>query len=608
MPDQVRVKVFQADGSEDHCWTLPGKSIYQILELMGLDAGGTCPGTGQCGKCKVRVEGQVKPMDATEQAFLMPEEIRNGDRLACYCKIQGEASIYLDLVPSDYNVKHRVLKYKPPADIKSGAAYKTIFITGRQTDSYIPLYDRIQATLPACQLKLSMQNLNDLHKLDRPGRPTLELQALILNEQEVCLVERKRAAILGLALDLGTTSLFASLLNLETGEVLAMASQSNMQRIHGQDIISRLSYVLEHPDGAEALQKILLNNINAMIADLCSQTTYPEERIYKITVVGNPVMLHFFLGLDTAGFCAAPYTGLFSSALEMNAAPIGLQVNPLAKLLVLPQIGGFVGADTTACLLTLSKCFKSTFLLCDIGTNGEIVVCSKGKMWACSAAAGPALEGGALSSGMRAGPGAIEHFSINNKKIEYEVIGGDLPKGMCGSAVIDLLAILLELDGISRDGILQPTAAEHFQLCEDSRGQEIKIVAAETASGNTAIVLNQEDIRQIQLAKGAIRTAIDLLLKEAGLKAADLERIYLAGSFGTYLDAGNLIKIGLLPDIQRDKVINIGNAAAEGAMMALVSKDCLGETMRIKQQVQYLELAKQPAFQEVFLANLAFNR
>lgn len=606
MPDQIKIKVLQTDGSEDSCWTLPGKSVYQVLELMGLNAGGTCAGAGTCGKCKVRVEGQVSRMDASEQSFLMPEEIRNGQRLACCCKVHGEATIYLDLIPSEYNVKQRVLKYKPPAGKRSGAVYKTIFIPGRQSDITIPLYDRIQQALPAYQLNLSMDNLNSLHKIDRPGRPTLELQALILEEQEVCLVEREQAGVLGLALDLGTTSLFASLLDLETGEVLAMAAQSNMQRIYGQDIISRLTYAQQNHDGAEALHIILINNINAMIADMTGQTGHSTDRIYKITAVGNPVMLHFFLGLDTVGFHAAPYVGLFSAAMQINAASLELHVNARAKLHVLPQVGGFVGADTTACLLTLSKCFKNTFLLCDIGTNGEIVICNKGKLWACSAAAGPALEGGALRSGMRAGPGAIEHFSIKDQKLEYEVIGGELPKGLCGSAVIDLIACLLEIDCLSKEGIFTPTIAEYFQAGEGSRGQEIILVAADAASGNTAIVLNQEDIRQIQLAKGAIRTAIDFLLKEAGLQASDLERIYLAGAFGTYLNADSLIKIGLLPEIKREKVVNIGNAAAEGAMMALVSKERLEEATKIKQQLRTVDLANQPGFQEVFIANLGF--
>lgn len=606
MPEQFKVKIIPADARESFFWTLPGKTVYQILEMAGLDTGGSCTGRGTCGKCKVRIEGQVNQMDSNERQYLMPEEIRNGIRLACYCTVHEEISIYLDTIEPGYAAKNRVLKYKPTAGQRSGVESKTIFIPGRSQEGTIPLYDRIQAALPEYRLELTMDNLNTLNKIDRPGRPAMELQAVLFDDKEVRLVERERAVILGLALDLGTTSLFASLLDLESGEVLAMASQSNMQRIYGQDIVSRLSYSMGHGDGAEALHKILINNINGMIADMTNQIGYPITRIFKLSVVGNPVMLHFFLGLETSGFNTAPYTGLFTSALQLSAAQLGLQVNPWASLLVLPQLGGFVGADTTACLLTLSKCFNSTFLLCDIGTNGEIVVCNKGEMWTSSAAAGPALEGGALSSGMRAGPGAIERFKINDKTISYEVIGGGPPKGICGSAGIDLIANLLENSCLSKEGVFTPLVAEYFQLDDGSRGQEIIVVGAEATAGNAPIVLNQEDVRQIQLAKAAIRTAIDFLLKKAGLHAADLEKVYLAGAFGSYMDADNLLAIGLLPDIKREKVVNIGNAAAEGAMMALLSRDYLGEAVRIKQQVRTLELANQPDFQDVFLGNLNF--
>jgi uncharacterized 2Fe-2S/4Fe-4S cluster protein (DUF4445 family) len=386
-----------------------------------------------------------------------------------------------------------------------------------------------------------------------------------------------------------------------------MASQSNMQRIYGQDIMSRLSYALEHEDGAEVLNKVLINNINAMIDDMSRQTGCLPDRIFKVSAAGNPVMLHFFLNLNTAGFGAAPYTGLFADALQLDCSQTGLNINRMAKLLVLPQLGGFVGADTTACLLTLSKCLNTTFLLCDIGTNGELVVCSRGKMWAASAAAGPALEGGALSSGMRAGIGAIERIRMADGKIAYDVIGGGAPKGMCGSAVIDLIAGLLQNGCLDESGVYTEAASEYFQVRSGSRGQEIILLEADATSGNAAIVFNQEDVRQIQLAKSAIRTAVEILLKEAGLKAADLDKVYMAGAFGSYLDALNLIRIGMLPDVKPERIINIGNAAAEGAVMALISHSCLGEAKRIKQQVRTVELANYPRFQELFLHYLGFQ-
>ncbi len=606
MSEQFKVKVLQADGSEKIFWTLPGKKVYQILEMMGSSTGGSCSGKGTCGKCKVRIKGAVSEMEPGEQEYLMQEEIRQGIRLACCCTVMGELTIELDIFLPDYAAKQRVLKYRAGLPGQSGVEYKKFFIPGRQNDLIIPLYDRIQEALPGYELEISQDNLNILNRIDRPGRPTMELNAVIFDNKKVQLVERDKEGLYGLALDLGTTSLFAALLNLETGELLAMASHTNMQRIYGEDIISRLTYALENIDGFQALHKVLINNINAMIEDMSKETGLAMERIFKLCVVANPVMLHLFLGLDASGFGASPYLGLFSDQFQISSRDMGLNVSSLGKIIILPQLGGFVGADTTACLLTLTNSFQSTFLLIDIGTNGELVLCHKGKMWASSAAAGPAFEGGAITSGMRAGPGAIERFILKNGNLEYDVIGAGPARGICGSGLVDLLAVFLEADLLTKEGFFAPSIDEKFQLREGNRGQELILVPVEDTSGATPIVLNQEDIRQVQLAKGAIRTALDLLLLKAHLKPSDLEHVYLAGAFGTYLKAESLIRIDMLPPIDPSRVENIGNAAGDGAIMALMSSDRLQEASKIKKMVTYVELANQSDFQERFLRNLNF--
>ncbi|NLV21378.1 MAG: DUF4445 domain-containing protein [Syntrophomonadaceae bacterium] len=606
MAEQIKVKIVPAEGETSIYWTLPGKTVQQVLEMAGLESGGSCGGKKNCGKCKVRAEGGVSPLEENEQQLLMPEEIRSGERLACYCTITDDTTIYLDLMAPDYTVKKRVIKYKPGQYTRSGVEYKTFFIPGQQQELGLPLFDRLQAALPEYKFELSPDNLNELHKIDRPGRPALELHALVYG-RTVYRVEREKKAALALALDLGTTSLFAALLDLESGEVLATASQSNMQRIYGQDMVSRLAYAKEQRDGEISLHKIMINNINAMIDDMVSQIGQTADRIYKLCAVGNPVMLHFFLGLKTDGFNAAPFSGLFSTSLEIPAAPLELRVNPLARLLIPPQLGGFVGADMTACLITLQNCFNTTFLLCDVGTNSEIVVCNQGEIWTSSAAAGPALEGGALNCGMRAAAGAIERFRINNEKLEYQVIGGTATKGICGSGVVDLLAVLLANDCINQEGTFTARAEEYFPLREGNYGQEIVLLdQAETAT-NTPLIFTQEDVRQIQLAKGAIRTAIDILMKKARLKPSELKNIFIAGAFGSYLDAENLIKIGLLPAVKREKIKNIGNAAAEGAMITLTSNTGMADADQIKKKVHHVELANQPDFQEKFLQNLNFT-
>ncbi|HPF19711.1 MAG TPA: ASKHA domain-containing protein [Syntrophomonas sp.] len=602
MAEQIKVQIVPATGEASVYWALPGKTVQQILEMAGWESGGTCGGQKTCGKCKVRIEGSTSPLEANEQQLLMPEEIRNGGRLACYCTLHGDATVYLDLMPAEQAVKNKITRYRPGQPRHSGVQYKSFFIPGRQAETSVPLLDRLQAALPDTLFELTPENLNELHKIDRPGRPALELHALLINRR-VCHVEKAKKAILGLALDLGTTSLFAALLDLESGQVLTTASQSNMQRIYGQDMISRLAYVQQHPDGAMSLHKIMINNINAMIDDMLSQTSLTGERIWKICAVGNPVMLHFFLGLETDGFYAAPFDGIFAASMEIPAALLELRVNPLARLVIPPQLGGFVGADMTACLITMQNGLQFPFLLCDIGTNSEIAVCSPGGIWTSSAAAGPALEGGALRCGMRAGIGAIERFGFDNERLTYQVIGNTTPKGICGSGAIDLLAILWENGCINREGTFTARAEELFSCRAGDQGQEI-ILPDQPDSGATPLVFTQEDIRQLQLAKGAIRTAIDILLHKASLAPADLTNIYLAGAFGSYLDAEKLIQIGLLPPVPRERIKNIGNAAAEGAMLTLVEEDALFVAEQIKKQVHHVELAQEPNFQEDFLHNL----
>jgi uncharacterized 2Fe-2S/4Fe-4S cluster protein (DUF4445 family) len=606
MADQIKVKIVPAEGESSLYWTLPGKNVQQILEMAGFESGGSCGGQKNCGKCKVRVEGGISLLEENEQQLLMPEEIKNGERLACYCTVQDDATIYLDLMAAEHLAKKKITRYRPGHPKHSGVDYRSFFIPGQQTEMSVPLLDRMQIALPEYKFELTPDNLNELYKIDRPGRPALELHALLFDKQTVYSVEKEKKAVLGLALDLGTTSLFAALLDLESGEVLATASQSNMQRIYGQDMVSRLAYVQEQPDGALSLHKIIINNVNAMIDDMVSQSGQTGDRIFKICAVGNPVMLHFFLGLATDGFCSAPFSGLFSTSLEIPAASLELRVSHLARLMIPPQLGGFVGADMTACLISLQNCFNSAFLLCDIGTNSEIAVCSPGGIWTSSAAAGPALEGGALSCGMRAGAGAIERFRLNHEKLIYQVIGNTVPKGICGSGAIDLLAILVENDCINQEGTLTARAEDFFILREGDHGQEIVLLDQASTDGSAPLIFTQEDIRQLQLAKGAIRTAIDILLKKARLKPSDLENIYIAGAFGSYLDAGNLIKIGLLPEIMKERIKNIGNAAAEGAMITLAEDDGMAVAEKIKNKVHHVELANQPDFQKEFLRNLNF--
>jgi uncharacterized 2Fe-2S/4Fe-4S cluster protein (DUF4445 family) len=344
-----------------------------------------------------------------------------------------------------------------------------------------------------------------------------------------------------------------------------------------------------------------------MIEEMLEEAGADPVNIYRVTAVGNPVMLHLLTGLSTIGFGSAPYIGIFSEELKITAANLGLKVNPLSQLIILPQLGGFVGADTTACLLTLSPFHDQTFLLIDIGTNGEIVLCHQGSMWAASAAAGPAFEGGAIGCGMRAGHGAIDKVIGEQGKLVFRVIGGGPPRGICGSGIIDLIAVLLRDNCLDQNGIFTEKAKLSHNMRNGDHGAEIILLEGEGRLSASPLVFSQDDIRQVQLAKSAIRTAIDLMLQKANIAPSRLDNIYLAGAFGSYLDPINIINIGLVPAADPGKIRNIGNAAAEGAIMALLSPAQLEAAATIKTKVQYIELAQQQEFQAIFLKNLNFN-
>jgi uncharacterized 2Fe-2S/4Fe-4S cluster protein (DUF4445 family) len=326
-----------------------------------------------------------------------------------------------------------------------------------------------------------------------------------------------------------------------------------------------------------------------------------------MVAVGNPVMLHFLLNVDVMGFKAAPYAGLFSREMEYPAVKLNLKVNPHARLSLLPQLGGFIGADTTACLLSLPRSSNSSFLMIDLGTNCEIVLCHQDKIWAASAAAGPAFEGGNISCGIRAGSGAIDQVYISDGEMRFNTIG-EKARGLCGSGIIDLVAVLLEAGFIDERGSFTARAYDHLNISEGQSGPEIILMPGEETDNNLPLVFTQQDVRQVQLAKGAVRTAIDILLRQARLQPGKLHDIYLAGTFGSYLRPANLLLIGMIPKVDLQIIKNIGNAAALGAIMALRDDVIYDEAAQIKKVVQCVELAEQSDFQKLFLENINFIR
>ncbi len=602
MSDPVKIQVKTADGKQRVLWTLAGKSLWEVLTEGGFDPGGTCGGRGICGKCRVKAAGAVSSMDENELNRLLPDEVNRGERVACRCVVWGSAEVTIE--DDRYYAKGSLAPETKPGARR--ASIRRVLLPGLDPQEPVPLYQRIKNALGMKDLLLPLETMRELSRMDRVGRPALELNALVL-DGEIWKVSRQPPQAFGLALDVGSTSLWAGLIDLETGETIAIASQPNMQRVYGADIISRVSYCLDNPNGLDELHQVLINNINAMIEDLLDKAKASTEDIYETVVVGNPVMLHFFLGLPANGFASYPYQGLFGDELTVAPASLNLKVNNGGKVIVLPQVNGFVGADTIGCLLNIADWDKSSFILIDIGTNGEVVAGNHGQLWAASAAAGPALEGGHIRCGMRAAEGAIDRVIFNEEDGWcFRVIGGGYPRGICGSGVIDLTAALLKSGWIDQYGTIVDRGQDrNISVQIGSDGPQLVL---HDPDGNwpAPIIFSQEDIRQVQVAKAALRTAVDLLMEKAGLTAEDLQHVYLAGTFGNFLDPANLVALGLLPRSIMGIIQPIGNAAAKGAVSALLSPEKRQEASRIRACTSYVELASLDTFQSLFLEQMNF--
>lgn len=396
------------------------------------------------------------------------------------------------------------------------------------------------------------------------------------------------------ALDIGTTTLVAYLLDGSTGSVLQTASRLNPQGSYGADVISRIAYA-QH-GGAAQLQQVIQDALCAMLLEVSAQEGITPLEITAICAVGNTAMHHLFLGIDTESLVVPPYMPAVRSLLEMEAVCV-LPVLTNARLRILPNIAGFVGADTVGCLAASQFDLRNaTTLLLDIGTNGEMVLDTGSRRIACSTAAGPAFEGADICCGMRGSAGAIDHaFWDADGSIQYHVLGEGPAKGICGSGLVDIVYALLKTGRINSAGRI--TAADCHR---DEAGRKFFLL-------KDGIRLTQQDIRQLQLAKAAIRSGIELMAQELGLAVSCIQRVYLAGAFGNYLDAASACGIGLIPQVLADRIVPIGNAAGTGAKICALNRDCFESTAALAQETEFLELSSSRAFQSVYLKNLNFG-
>jgi uncharacterized 2Fe-2S/4Fe-4S cluster protein (DUF4445 family) len=396
------------------------------------------------------------------------------------------------------------------------------------------------------------------------------------------------------AFDIGTTTLAGYLLDAADGRTLAVESAMNPQAQYGADVIMRANYALEH--GVEVLADCIRTAIDVMLGKLADKAGADRSDIFQVCVVGNTCMQHLFLGISPASLVHAPYTPAISSGLTLCASDYGISIQKKGQLLVLPDIAGYVGADTCGCLLAVRPDQKEEItLLLDIGTNGEMVLGSKDRLVACSTAAGPAFEGAKISCGMRGAAGAVDHVYLKDGEITYSTVGNVPAVGICGSGLIDLVAVLLKTGAIDDSGRLQGNQADGTYM----------FVPPESSGNGQGICLTQKDIREVQLAKAAIAAGIQLLMKELSVTEEQITQVYIAGAFGNYMDPRSAAVIGMIPHRLADRVRAVGNAAGEGAQIALLNRDAFQTIQSIAKQVGFVELAASEEFQDCFVDELS---
>lgn len=591
----------------------PGNNLMECLNQAGLMEGSECGGRGICGKCAVKIlSGEFMPVsgkDAGGGLFC-----KNGEVLACRCLVTGDAVI--ELGSSRDNVSRKVHLPRLTDDTgRTEPAVTKIFISMEKPSLIDQISDieRVLDKLPE-KTRFAPGVLTSLPSILR----SLDFKVTcVLIEDELIAVEAgdTRNKNYGFIIDIGTTTVAIYLVDMNKGTTIDVQGLANPQRIHGSDVLSRIT-AASAPEGLKKLQKLIVNGISETMRKVCERNSIPAQHIYDIAVVGNTTMSHLFLGVDPANLAMAPFVPGYRPSFAVKAARLGLPMQQEAYVHILANISGYVGSDTLGVAMAVKPWEqKGISLGVDIGTNGEIILGCKDWMLACSAAAGPAFEGAHIEQGMRAGEGAIEKVELKDGKVTIGVIGKSAPQGICGSGLIDVVAELLRTGLLTYRGtfITEQDTAFNQPLASRIRmgknGIREFVIAYAGEYGNSLdIIITQKDIRELQLAKAAIAAGIEVLLKEAGLNSSNVDRLYLAGAFGNYLDREKAVGIGLFPGISVEKIIPVGNAAAEGAGMCLVSAAQRKLSDNIAQRIKPVELSTHPAFKDLWIRSMLFLR
>ena len=582
------------------------RSLLQAAQDLEIDLVSLCGGLGTCHRCKIRVlTGLISSPTANEKSTLLPQEIKDGYRLACQTYPLGDCKVYVP--PESLTALQRTqveglditVDLDPPVH-----SYKVELPAPSLSDLRADAERTLGMLYDQHQIKCCTIDIEALRTLSLKIRSSdWNIQASVRGD-EVIAISPPSGHHLGLAFDIGTTKIAGYLLDLDNGRTLAAQGIMNPQIASGEDIITRLTYAMKSPSAALRLQRLLIDALNKLILDLCAPIEAEPEEILEVVAVGNTAIHHLLLRLPVAQLATSPFLPAISDALDIKTRDLGLRVATGAYVHLLPNIAGFVGADHVAMLLSTEVWRSDSVILAiDIGTNTEVSLVSNGHITCVSCASGPAFEGGHIKYGMRAAPGAIERLRLIDDRVEYQTIAGSTPAGLCGSGILDAMAQLYLAGVLNTRGRM----GNHQRVRTIDGKREFVLVSEQERDGQPAITITQSDVRELQLAKGAIRAGIQALLQSEGHDEQEIEKVVIAGAFGTYIDIASAITIGMLPPLPLDRFRQVGNAAGMGAKMALLSSSARLEARKIAQRVEYLELTTVPDFNRIFMKAISIG-
>ena len=595
-----------------------GETISHALQNANIDLEGDCGGLVKCGKCRVKVLTSLDfPSEREVNDLLDASEINQGIRLACSTKIEKDLAVYVG-ESSPHQEYCQILKSgdTPIIELDPLIDKQLVDLTpGHQNEGLSDL-ERIRLELGP-EYKGLNASLTCLQGLPEMLKKTGYYGTAVMHGNSLLHWQGYEDATrnFGLVFDLGTSTLVGKLISLVDGRQIAAISRLNSQIKYGTDVISRIQHVEEHSDGLMLMHDLMIKDLNIIVERLLEVSGLKADDIFVAVAAGNTTMQHFVLSIDPSGIAEAPFTPVLRDGIIVNAKDAGLKLHPMAMLYVMPTKSGYIGGDLISVILASKAAEQDDEMVLglDLGTNGEIFLGNRKRLMTCSAAAGPALEGARITHGMIAKAGAIEGVRFINGKIYYREIGNIKPVGICGSGLVDLVAVLLNCGIIDNEGLISPpgkgpAAALRSRVIEKDGVYDFLVASEKESHTKKPIYLTQKDVRELQLAKSAIASGVQTLMQDMGVGLHDISRIYLAGALGNFINPYSAMRIGLLPMVDPGIITLPGNAASIGASMVLLSKSYWGWVNELVEFIEHVELSCRLDFTEHFISNMDFPK